>query len=174
MKKLNILFTLAILITIFACGNDSDEMNPPSANGERSMSFDGAPLIDIDTVQGQFVKAYNVSPTIEAHIIAINYSTGDGLNIRLIDEDENSFPFTNNGVFPINDNPIRATVRYVNSKEEKTIQATDGSVTVTKYERIPGNNYDSIKISGTLSISDTSQNLEATFNNLLLICLECE
>lgn len=174
MKKYNIFFILTVLLVTVACGSDSENMNNSPSSDERSMSFNGGPLIGIDTIQGQFVKDYNVSPTIEAHLIAVNYSTGEGLNIRLIDEDKDNFPFINNGDFPINNNPIRATVRYVNSKEEKTIQATDGFVTVTNYERIPGNNYDSIKISGNLSISSESENLEATFNNILLICLECE
>lgn len=174
MKKLNILFTLIILITVVACGSDSDETTPPAINDERSMSFNGGPLIDIDTVSGQFVKAYNVSPTIEANIIAINYTTGEGINIWLTDDDENSFPFTNNGVFSVDDSPIRATVTYTINREDISFSAIEGSVTVTKYERIPGNNFDSIKISGVLSVSDGTENLEATFNNIRLICLECE
>lgn len=175
MKQLNLLFTLAILITIFACGGDSDEMNTTPTNRDRTMSVNGGPLVPIDSVQGQFVKHYDVSPTIEAHILANNYSTGAGLDIRLIDDDENSFPFANNGVFPINNNnPIRALVKYNNFKEDLYIQATTGSVTVTKFNRIEENNYDSIEISGHLSISDGSESLEATFNNILLICFECE
>ncbi|WP_203257688.1 hypothetical protein [Hyunsoonleella ulvae] len=174
MKKYNIFFILTVLLVTVACGSDSENMNNLPRNDVRSMSVNGGSLIEIDTIQGQFIKDYEVSNTIEGSFSATNFTTGDQILLFLYDDDESSFPFINTGVFPINNNPIRATVRYDNFRESLTIKANSGSVTITEYDRIEENNRVFIKISGNLNISDDSENLTATFNNIRLQCLECE
>lgn len=175
MKNLNFLFALAVLVIIFACGGTSDEMDPPSAPlGERSMSFNNGPLIDIDSLDNGISNDYSKRPTIDAGFGAANYTTDETLGIGLFDEDPNSFPFTNNGVFPINNSLIRAQLRYINNQENKIFDATAGSVTITKFDRITNNSQILIQISGTFDVSDGTENLTGTFNNIRMRCLECE
>lgn len=137
------------------------------------MSFYGGASIEIDTIQGQFTTNYEASPTIFGDFIATNYSTGQTLRLSLYDEDENSFPFSNNGVFLINSDLIRASARYT-TFGGTDIEATSGSVTVNEFRRIEETNPTLIEISGIFDFTDGFESVNGTFDNIRLICLECE
>ncbi|MEO1437393.1 MAG: hypothetical protein AAFV80_17755 [Bacteroidota bacterium] len=172
MRKSNVFFGLMILLFAIGC-SESEDVTPPSGNSDRNISFNGAAPIVIDTLQGQFVSEYQVSNTATGSFSATNFDSGQTILVFMIDEDENSFPFTSNGVFPVNNDAIRSTIRYTEFGGVD-IQATSGSITVTAYERIEADNRVSVKISGTFNASDGTDSVEGTFNNITLQCLQCE
>ncbi|MEM7105242.1 MAG: hypothetical protein AAF502_19040 [Bacteroidota bacterium] len=173
MKRSNIIFVLTILLFIIGCSK-SELITPTPSDGDATLSFNGNPPVKIDTLQGQFVAEYAVSPTSTGSFSATNYTSGQTLLLFLYDEDENSFPFTNNGVFPVNSDPIRSTIRYYEFGGGLDIEATTGSVTITKYERTEENNLIFIIISGNFNASNGIDSIEGTFNNVRVQCLQCD
>ncbi|WP_422107797.1 hypothetical protein [Winogradskyella sp.] len=173
MKKYYVFLVLTILLCSIGCSNSDDSMDPPSSNNDRTISFNGGMAIEIDTLQGQFVNTYQESATISGSFSATNFTTGQTLLLFLYDDDENSFPFTNNGVFPINSDLIRATARYTEFSGTD-IQANSGSVAISEYRRIDEPNRTLFEISGTFDFTDGSESVNGRFDNIrLVLCVEC-
>jgi hypothetical protein len=172
MKKLHAVFAIVLVVVMASCSSSGMNESPTGEN-DRSMSFNGAAPIAIDTLQGQFVGNYEVGSTIFMDFVATNYTTGQSIFITLYDEDESSSPFLTNSTFSIGSGQIRSAARY-REFDGLDIQASFGSVTLNEYMRVDKSDGIYYEVSGTFTFSDGTENMTGTFDNLRLFCLECE
>ena len=172
MKKIRSLLFVYCLILIVSCNKTNDDIQLPPLESEFLVFLQGQLSAELKTITGEVDTDYEVFPLVHASIIGKSVNGDTTLSIALNDDDENLFPFKNNGIFNVGGTSINASVTLVQGNT--TTIANTGSVTITQFERTDNASNDFIKLSGTFVVSDGTLSISGTFTNIILPCGECE
>jgi len=172
MKKIKSLLFVFCVILITSCNKSEEAVQILTEESEFLLFIQGQLSTELESITGEVDTDYEVFPLVHASIIGKSVNGDTTLSIALNDDDENLFPFKNNGIFNVGGTSINASVTLVQGNT--TTIANTGSVTITQFERTDNASNDFIKLSGTFVVSDGTLSISGTFTNIILPCGECE